>query len=419
MLINFKFANFMSFKEECFFDMSANSDKSHRELLIDDKYSKAKMIYGANASGKTSFIKAIDFVRWFVFNSSRMIDGAPIPVVPFKFCEQPFDSPSSFAFTFIKNGKKYYYEFSCTREKVISEKLDRYDSSKPTNVFERNNVNEYVFRHDVKTLKEISQKNTANKLFLVTSATWNYAETKPVVDFFLNDIMVSYGLNQGWQAYLSKIRAEGQSEEFSKFSLDLFNNADISIDNFVVEEKKYKDLPQDAVLNSVISVLMRGDQNKIEQFDNASVYNIWINHKIKNEGVERVYQLNIQEESLGTIGMFELSTVLYYVLKNGTTFFIDEIDRSLHPLLVRYIVNLFFNSKVNINNAQIIANTHDTNLLDLDLFRRDEIWFTERDYESGSTTIFPLTDFSPRKDENIEKAYLLGRFGAVPFIKGE
>ena len=164
---------------------------------------------------------------------------------------------------------------------------------------------------------------------------------------------------------------------------------------------------------------MRGDQNKIEQFDNASVYNIWINHKIKNEGVERVYQLNIQEESLGTIGMFELSTVLYYVLKNGTTFFIDEIDRSLHPLLVRYIVNLFFNSKVNINNAQIIANTHDTNLLDLDLFRRDEIWFTERDYESGSTTIFPLTDFSPRKDENIEKAYLLGRFGAVPFIKGE
>ena len=216
-----------------------------------------------------------------------------------------------------------------------------------------------------------------------------------------------------------KIRAEGQSEEFSKFCLDLFNNADISIDNFVVEEKKYKDLPQDAVLNSVISVLMRGDQNKIEQFDNASVYNIWINHKIKNEGVEREYQLNIQEESLGTIGMFELSTVLYYVLKNGTTFFIDEIDRSLHPLLVRYIVNLFFNSKVNINNAQIIANTQDTNLLDLDLFRRDEIWFTERDYESGSTTIFPLTDFSPRKDENIEKAYLLGRFGAVPFIKGE
>ena len=117
--------------------------------------------------------------------------------------------------------------------------------------------------------------------------------------------------------------------------------------------------------------------------------------------------------------MFELSTVLYYVLKNGTTFFIDEIDRSLHPLLVRYIVNLFFNSKVNINNAQIIANTQDTNLLDLDLFRRDEIWFTERDYESGSTIIFPLTDFSPRKDENIEKAYLLGRFGAVPFIKGE
>ena len=141
--------------------------------------------------------------------------------------------------------------------------------------------------------------------------------------------------------------------------------------------------------------------------------------KIKSGDDERTYRLNIKEESLGTIEMFELSTILYYVLKNGSTFFIDEIDRSLHPLLVRYIIGLFFNDKVNTAGAQLIANTHDTNLLDLDLFRRDEIWFTERDYFSGSTTMFPLTDFSPRKDENVEKAYLLGRFGAIPFIKGD
>ena len=419
MLIDFKFKNFMSFSEECYFDMSATSDKSHRNLLIDDKFSRAKIIYGANASGKTSFIKAVDFVRKFIINSSNMIDGSIIPVIPFKFCEKPFDAPSFFAFTFIKNGKKYYYEFSCTQKAVISERLDRYDSVKPTNIFERTNTDEYKFRHDVKTLKEISSKNTANKLFLVTSATWNYSVTKPVVDFFLNDIMISYGLNNVWQYNLGRLKSEGNTEDFNAFCLNFFNNADISINNFIIEEKKYKDFPQDALMNSVISALANGDRDTIEQFDNTILYNIWVEHKIKSGDDERTYRLNIKEESLGTIEMFELSTILYYVLKNGSTFFIDEIDRSLHPLLVRYIIGLFFNDKVNTAGAQLIANTHDTNLLDLDLFRRDEIWFAERDYFSGSTTMFPLTDFSPRKDENVEKAYLLGRFGAIPFIKGD
>ena len=239
------------------------------------------------------------------------------------------------------------------------------------------------------------------------------------MDFFLNDIMISYGLNNVWQYNLGRLKSEGNAEDFNAFCLNFFNNADISINNFIIEEKKYKDFPQDALMNSVISALANGDRDTIERFDNTILYNIWVEHKIKSGDDERTYRLNIKEESLGTIEMFELSTILYYVLKNGSTFFIDEIDRSLHPLLVRYIIGLFFNDKVNTAGAQLIANTHDTNLLDLDLFRRDEIWFTERDYFSGSTTMFPLTDFSPRKDENVEKAYLLGRFGAIPFIKGD
>jgi AAA15 family ATPase/GTPase len=111
--------------------------------------------------------------------------------------------------------------------------------------------------------------------------------------------------------------------------------------------------------------------------------------------------------------------LLYYVFKEGKVLFIDEIDKSLHPLMVEYLVKMFLDKNINTGNAQLIANTHDTNLLNLDIFRRDDIWFTERDYESGKTEMYSLSDFSPRKSENIEKAYLLGRFGAIPFIKGE
>ena len=99
--------------------------------------------------------------------------------------------------------------------------------------------------------------------------------------------------------------------------------------------------------------------------------------------------------------------------------FVDEIDKSLHPLMVEYLVKMFLDKNINTSNAQLIANTHDTNLLNLEIFRRDDIWFTERNYESGKTEMYSLADFSPRKSENIEKAYLLGRFGAIPFIKGE
>lgn len=416
MLIDFSFKNFMSFGDECRFDMVANSDKQHSESLIDNKYSRVRLIYGANASGKTSFIRAIAFVRWFILHSNQLLENMPIPVVPFKFRQDAQNVPSEFALTFVMQEKKYLYEFSCTQEKVIHEKLDVYNSAKPTNVFERIDTDKYEFRRDVRTLRDIASKTTRNKLFLATSANWNYALTKPVVEFLLNT-MLPYSLNDPWQTHIAKIKADGQFEDYKKFCLKFFNNADISIEDFVIEEKKFKEMPKDPMLNSMVSLIAQGKADLIERIENSPVYNINIQHAVTDDDAEEKYTLNLQEESLGTIQMFELSPILYHVFQNGITFFVDEIDRSLHPILVRYIVSLFLDPEINVHNAQLIANTHDTNLLDLELLRRDEIWFTERDFKSGKTTMYPLTDFSPRKNENIEKAYILGRFGAIPFIK--
>ena len=422
MIIYFRFKNYMSFANECSFTMLANKDSSHADDLIETKFgslSKTRVIYGANASGKSSFISAVNFLSSYIFNSNLLLENMDIKVVPFKFRENCFGIPSEFSICFIRDSIKYLYEFSCTKEKVLYEKLDIYYSAKPTTIFERTNCNEYKFNlKDSKKLNEYREKNLPNKLFLVTSASWNYEKTKPVVDYLLNIVTTTLSMDSySWKAYLDKIRSDNLIEDYKRFCLDILNNADISISDFKIDSKKIKDIEGSRNMTELVNAMAKGDPVKISGYENANVYYFSTYHDIaKNESVER-YKLDLTEESLGTVQMFRYSALLYFVFREGRALFIDEIDKSLHPLLVEHLFKLFKNKAVNPHNAQLIATTHDTNLLNLKLFRRDDIWFTERNYETGSTEMYSLSDFSPRKEENIEKAYLLGRFGAIPFIK--
>lgn len=421
MIIDFKFKNFMSFANECNFTMLANSDKAHEENLIafrNNRISKTRLIYGANASGKSSFVRAIDFFQIFLHNSNYLLSNSSIGVNPFKFREDAYLVPSEFSITFTIDDIKYVYSFSCTRQKVINEKLDAFYSVKPTNIFERIDTNNYIFKNDVKRLNDIRSKNSENKLFLVTSATWEYEKTKPVVDYLLNNILLSYDIEQIWKGYLDKIIENNELVEYKQFCLKMLNDADISINDFAVDTKKVKEIGDSAnILLEFARVATKGNSEAMEQFVNSSVYNFITTHEINDGNSINKFNLNLEEESLGTVQMFMMSPLLYYVFKDGKTLFVDEIDKSLHPILVEHIIKLFLDKNINSKNAQLIANTHDTNLLNLDIFRRDDIWFTERDVSSGKTEMYALSDFSPRKDENIEKAYLLGRYGAIPFIK--
>lgn len=422
MLIDFKFKNFMSFADECNFTMLANKDNSHSEDLISfgkDRASKVRLIYGANASGKTSFINAMYFISSFIANSNMLLEKMPIQVVPFKFCDNCFNTPSEFAITFIKDGLKYAYSFSCTREKVIDERLDIYYSAKPTMIFNRFDTNNYEFNKDAKFLNPLKERNLDNKLFLVTTASWNYEKTKPVVDYLLNTITVM-DVDVLWKICLDRIYENNEQEEYKAFCLKILNNADISISDFKVDPKKLKDVGSEAeMLNKLLSVATNGNEDAMKTIQDTNIYSFTTFHNVKNDNKDNKYPLPLNEESLGTIKMFKYSPVLYYVFKEGKVLFVDEIDKSLHPLMVEYLIKMFHDKNINTNNAQLIANTHDTNLLNLGILRRDDIWFTERNYESGKTEMYSLSDFSPRTTENIERAYLLGRFGAIPFIKGE
>lgn len=423
MLLNFKFKNYKSYADTCNFSMIANKDKSHEDNLITfgkDRISKSRIIYGANASGKTSFIDALEFIKVFSMMSNNLVENNRIEIKPYKFRQKFSSIPSEFSLTFIKNSVKYSYSFSCTFEKVINEKLDVYNSAKPTNIFTRTNTDEYKFNTDVKQLNEIKTKNTKNKLFLLTAATWNYEKVKPAVDYILNDIIVLHDISQPTKYNIGYIIENNDLEEYKKFCLDFLNNADISISDFEINAQKIKELGGQAeLMTKLMNVIVDNDPEQMKKFGNSDVFNIKTIHNINSESNSFLYPLELVEESDGTQQLFHFAPSLFYAFKEGKVLLIDEIDRSLHPLLVEYIIKKFYDKNLNKNNAQLICNTHDTNLLNLDLFRRDEIWFTERNNASASTEMYALSDFSPRKDENIEKAYLLGRYGGIPFVKGD
>lgn len=385
MLINFSFKNFKSFADTTTFTMAANSDRTYDYNLIKigrSGVSKTRIIYGANGSGKSAFIEAIKFVQNFISESNNLLENDFINVIPYKFRTNPYTEPSEFSLTFIKGNVKYAYSFSCTIEKVISEKLDIYCSSKPTNIFIRKNTDEYEFNYDAELLNSIKETNARNKLFLVTASTMNYKKFRPVIDFILNDLVIINDENHRYN--LDYVIKNNDEKEFKNFSLDFLNNCDFNISDLLIDYKEN---------TSIVKVV----------------------HKVKSD--KNSYILDIKEESNGTQRMINLLAPLFYTLKEGKVLFIDEIDRSLHPLVIEFIIKKFQDNETNPKNAQLICTSHNVSLLNMDLFRRDDIFFIERNYETSISEIFSLSNFLPRNDENIEKSYLLGRFGAVPFIK--
>ncbi|MFA5449120.1 MAG: ATP-binding protein [Clostridia bacterium] len=415
MLLQFNVKNYMSFKEEQVFTTLANTDISFAERNLvsykKKKYSKINVMYGANASGKSNFCKALNFIKSFFLNSNNMLESTPIFVDSFRFDDDNALAPSEFNIIFVKDELKYSYSFSCNRTEVLTERLDMYENDKPSLVFKRNK-SDYRFTSFAPALSPISDRNTKNKLFVCTAATWNFKEAKPVVDYIVNDMIVSFDYNYDIYNILESFKAKRLYDEYKKFCLSLLVACDFSISNFDINIKESAVSPELKMLINALSKLPNvslGDKLRTIKFTTS--------HKIQDGNTKKEYPLELEFESLGTQAVFMFAPLLFDVFKNGKTLIVDEIDKSLHPLLVNFIVSLFVNGDINKTNAQLICNTHDTNLLSLDLFRRDEIWFTERNPNTGASELYPLTDFSPNKKANIEKGYLIGRYGAIPFIK--
>ena len=219
-------------------------------------------------------------------------------------------------------------------------------------IFNRTNTNNYDFNKDGKLLNVLKDRNLENKLFLVTSASWNYEKTKPVVDYFLNTIMVALDIEPLWKANLDRIYANNEVNEYKAFCLKMLNSADISISDFSVDSKKIKDVDKNIdTIKELLRIATKGNEEAIAHLENSNVYDFMTYHDVMSDKGTRRYALNINEESVGTTKMFMYSPLLYYVFKEGKVLFVDELDKSFHPLMVEYLVKMFLDKNINTNNA--------------------------------------------------------------------
>ena len=420
MLIQFSVENFMSFKEKAILALNpSTSDSEHPENINtfnDYLATNTIAIYGANASGKSSLYKAITAAVLMIKNSNYLQVNQPIVhCIPFKFDEESKTQPSRFEFIFVADdGKRYIYGFSATQSHIVEEYLYQYRSQKPTIIFEREEEN-YTFKSQKTLLEPLVRFNTPNKLFLATATNWNTESTMIPYRWLSEKIITFIDAQQLENLSLQLYKGEKQ-KEYIRFTEDLLQQADINISKINFEVKKTKGNP---LLNTPVSpILINGQpvpmvQQEFEQIEVRTEHQIGEGEDVSN------YSLGIAEESLGTYLLFVLGPFLKDAFENGMTVVIDEIDKSLHTMIVKHIVNLFRDKEINRNGAQLIFTTHDTSLLSLSTFRRDQIYFTEKNNKTGISDLYSLDEFSVRKTENIEKGYLLGRYGAIPYIRGE
>ena len=395
MILEFSITNFLSFKDKTTMSMIGNAKNNLNDnyvVINDKKVLKSAVVYGANASGKSNLFKALLEISLMIRNSNFTDINAKLPIVPFKFDSKSNENPSEFEIKFLYHDLRYVYGFKADAKKIYEEYLYYYPNGRETRIFDRVD-NRYTYdRKDTKILKKIAEMTASNKFFLATATNWNYSKTKPAYDFLTAGMCICFNLNDlkpiSFNAY------KQNDNNLKEFTLDFLKQTDFNIEDFDVTEVKKT-------------------QNVIHTNLNSRDYQILFKHKGQNN------MLSFEEESLGTQMIFVLIPFLSITLKGCGVLIIDELDKSLHPYLVEYIVKMFNSLEYNPRGAQLIFNTHDTNLLDLNFFRRDQVWFTEKNDENGESVLYSLNDFSIRKSENIEKGYMLGRYGAVPFIKND
>ena len=394
MILEFSVKNFLSFDQMENINFVATKDKSNKNNLTETPFLpeknilKSAVIYGANASGKSNLVKAFLFCINFIKSSIKHQEGDLLNYKPFKLNNKYKET--TFQIIFVVEKIKYVYRFSYNKTQITEEYLYYYPKGRQSILFERDETDQYNFTKDEKELNLLAKRTLQNRLFISVASEWKYEKIMKPFAWLKENIVVKLNeLKDNWLQYTANLVKTDPI--FKKNLNELLKKADFGISDMNVEildevfnEKKLK-------LKTIHKIQDKNKKSKFIEFD-------------------------INEESLGTRKLFELYGPLYDILKNGKILIIDEIELNLHTFLTEYLVSKFHDKKINKNNAQLIFTTHDTNLLDLDLFRRDQIWFTKKRDEDSSTELYSLAEIkNVRNNENIQKGYKNNKYGALPY----
>lgn len=414
MLVEFRVKNFRSLREEQVLSLVASKDKSLEDTHVVSTELKAvpgllrsAVVYGANASGKSNLIKALQYMRGVVVESAAVIQpGQAFLVQPFRLDEHMAGEPTEFELTFVLDQVRYQYGFKMNQQRIVSEHLLVYKAFKPQRWFERHFDYEtgkdvYNFGPGLKGAKNVWEGATRpNALFLSMAVQLNSDALRPVFDWFSNSLVIFNEQAQlGPHTSIQMLKQNDGRKQICEF----LTAADISIADIEVVTRK---VPGQSVHFDLIAGKTEVQSEEVEE------HQFRFSH-ITDRG-NAVF--NLIDESNGTRNLLFLAGPVLNILNQGQTLVIDELDTSLHTLLVRELVRLFHQPDMNTAGAQLVFTTHDTSLLDApDLFRRDQIWLVEKD-SSQASELVALSEFSPRKNEALERGYLMGRYGGVPFL---
>ena len=422
MIIEFSVGNYRSFRDVVTFSMVAANLRSKPEALDENNVFympnqpdllTSAAIYGANASGKSNFISAIRFMRRFVLDSPKETSATgSIPVESFLLNAATENQASHFEIVFVMDNKRYRYGFEVTKERVTAEWLFYVPRSREAKLFERT-LDGVELGEQFKEGKDLSHRTRPNALFLSIVAQFNGKIAQEIIAWFKNLKLASGLEDVGMRIFTIKSYLDG---EFRADIIKLIRQLDLGIDNLLIEKLENnttgRPLPDglpDELKNALTLLREHGD---VERFGVQSI------HDQYNEDGQLIGQKHFdfaEQESEGTQKLFALAGPVIAALRKGDVFIIDELDACLHPLLTCEIVRLFNDKATNPQHAQLIFTTHDTNLLGNDLFRRDQIWFVEKD-QQGATDLYSLAEFKVRNDASYERDYIKGRYGAIPLL---
>lgn len=398
MLVNFTFKNFRSFRDEMTLSMEAASIQELSEAVVescDEELLPVAVMYGANSSGKSNVLKALKAMRDVLLNSVKLNPKDKLDAEPFCLDLTSAEEPTSFEIQFTLNGSKFRYGFDYTANEILAEWL--YEKRVGEREFELFLRSGNEFKISKTRFAEGNGKQDAtpsNRLFVSLVAQLNGKLSQSILDWFSSIEYISgmdgkeYAGKTLEMLFLNKQGATEIKRLFTETNLG-FNELDIEL-----EDSEAMKMKAESVHNLYDS---DGTMVGVRTFSTDKM------------------------ESEGTKKMIEIAGPLVDAILSGKILVVDELDAKLHPFLTRKIIGLFMDSEINRNGAQLIFATHDTNLLNLQYLRRDQIWFTEKD-KTDSTELYSLVEFRDdagnkvRNDRNIEKDYINGRYGAIPFM---
>ena len=428
MLVRFQFENYRSFRDESILSMEAKGNAEYKSCLLPYKKKgllPAAALFGKNGGGKSNVIRAFWLGVQFIRNAQKtQHEKAEVPVRAFALNDYSEQEPTGFEYEYIQDGVKYIYGFSATKKEIKKEYLYAAPKGQKSEIFSREGQMFSFPVNGEKKMKEmIAEAVAPNQLFFSIACVMNYRPCILAMKWFREYVHFS----KDYADIPQQLLEHAEDVNMLKSIVTYAKQADVGIEDMSFEIKNEEisaydsmpgNLPEGMVmaLKQFAAALRDSSESAELNLKIGEVKTSSMHRGINKAGEEELFPLELSDESDGTRRLMSLAPGIEQVLQQGGVLMVDEIDRELHPLLAEFIISQFQSPETNPGRAQIIFTTHDTELLNMEILRKDQVYFVDKNKKSGVSELFNLTELPVRTNDNIRKAYLVGKYGAVPDV---